>query len=511
MVDISNEDRDWATNMCNDACPYEESDSSDTEINIVEGSTNVSLEDEDESDDHSVSEIEGFEGQSNEADARSEQTNENDFDLFSGKLGGEDLDENAIMFSMRFKTSNEAFEFYNEYAKVVGFSVRKGVYRFHKDIPVKRNFVCSCQGPSTNSKRVRKCARSADLSEEEEIHSMSGVYGFVATENSDKNKGRSRISKCGNCSETGHTKTTCTWPKPQSQEEEERMGVFTFVRKSSRESMEWKADSGDLEASTSSTFELQRKLVQAALSPTHPVVFLLPFLLSLLLPGCLRGINGKYKVSVDPPNGLTKLQEASSIFMIQENRQDHHRDEVRKELPFQHSKDTPRLSYDGREIPRSSFDSRDTFKSNTKLRELPRLSLDSRQSSMRGSKSDSKSNSFLGDFQNGGGNSNRTSNTHQRLESHKHNHSVVAKLMGLEAIPKSLAANEGSTRPTRTSIYPGGNHDSLSKSSRTTSDCKKNSISPRNYLKESVSPRLRNPDVVTKPLPNSRFPVEADG
>ncbi|KAF9586929.1 hypothetical protein IFM89_039801 [Coptis chinensis] len=124
MVDISNEEGDWATNMCNDACPYEESDSSDTEINVVEGSTNVSLEDENESDDHSVSEIEGFEEQSNEADARSEQTNENDFNLFSGKLGGEDLDENAIMFSMRFKTSNEAFEFYNEYAKVFGFSVR---------------------------------------------------------------------------------------------------------------------------------------------------------------------------------------------------------------------------------------------------------------------------------------------------------------------------------------------------------------------------------------------------
>ncbi|KAF9598236.1 hypothetical protein IFM89_026012 [Coptis chinensis] len=197
MVDISNEEGDWATNMCNDACPYEESDFSDTKINVVEGSTNVSLEDENESDDHSVSEIEGFEEQSNEADTRSEQTNENDFNLFSGKLGGEDLDENAIMFSMRFKTSNEAFEFYNEYAKVVGFSVRKGLYRFHKDIPVKRNFVCSCQGereakylnmehkrkqrPSTNSKRVRKYAQSADLSEEEEIHSTSASSSKVPT------------------------------------------------------------------------------------------------------------------------------------------------------------------------------------------------------------------------------------------------------------------------------------------------------------------------------------------
>ncbi|KAF9612341.1 hypothetical protein IFM89_039059 [Coptis chinensis] len=157
-------------------------------------------------------------GLSNEADARNEQTNENDFNLFSGKLGGEDLDKNAIMFSMCFKTSNEAFEFYNEYAKVVGFSVRKGVYRFLKDIPVKRNFVCSCQGQSTNSKHVRKCARSADLNlRRGDTFYESGVCGFVATENSDKRKERSRISRCGNYSETGHTKTTCTWPKPQSQ------------------------------------------------------------------------------------------------------------------------------------------------------------------------------------------------------------------------------------------------------------------------------------------------------
>ncbi|KAF9624554.1 hypothetical protein IFM89_011728 [Coptis chinensis] len=221
-----------------------------------------------------------------------------------------------------------------------------------------------------------------------------------------------------------------------------------------------------------------------------------------------RGINGKYKVPVDPLNALTKLQEAPQYFHDTREPPRSSPFEVRDRTSFSVPKDTPRLSYDGREIPRSSFDSRDTFKSNTKLRELPRLSLDSRQSSMRGSDSDSKSNSFLGDFQNSGGNSNRTSNTHQGLESHKHNHSVVAKLMGLEAIPKSLAANDGSTGPTRTSIYPGGNHDSLSKSSRTTSDCKQNSISPRNYLKESVSPRLRNPDAVTKPLPNSRFPVE---
>ncbi|KAF9600541.1 hypothetical protein IFM89_010027 [Coptis chinensis] len=137
MVDISNEDGDWATNMCNDTCPYEESDSSDTEINVGEGSTNVSLEDKDESNDHSVK-IEGFEGQSNEADARSEQTNENDFNLFSGKLGGEDLDENAIMFLMRFKTSNEAFELYNEYAKEpwekTDKDIKSKVSQRHKDL-----------------------------------------------------------------------------------------------------------------------------------------------------------------------------------------------------------------------------------------------------------------------------------------------------------------------------------------------------------------------------------------
>ncbi|KAF9598232.1 hypothetical protein IFM89_026008 [Coptis chinensis] len=44
------------------------------------------------------------------------------------------------------------------------------------------------------------------------------------------------------------------------------MGVFTFVCKSSGKVWSGKQYSGDLEASASSTFELQRKLVQAALS-----------------------------------------------------------------------------------------------------------------------------------------------------------------------------------------------------------------------------------------------------
>ncbi|CAK9144214.1 unnamed protein product, partial [Ilex paraguariensis] len=51
-----------------------------------------------------------------------------------------------------------------------------------------------------------------------------------------------------------------------TQERRERMGVFTFVCRGSGDDWNAKQVKGDLEASAGSTFELQRKLVQAALS-----------------------------------------------------------------------------------------------------------------------------------------------------------------------------------------------------------------------------------------------------
>ncbi|KAF9596286.1 hypothetical protein IFM89_008812 [Coptis chinensis] len=48
---------------------------------------------------------------------------------------------------MRFKTTEEAFAIYNQYAKLVGFSVRKDTYRMRTNgVRVKRRFLCSAVG-----------------------------------------------------------------------------------------------------------------------------------------------------------------------------------------------------------------------------------------------------------------------------------------------------------------------------------------------------------------------------
>ncbi|PIA63147.1 hypothetical protein AQUCO_00200876v1 [Aquilegia coerulea] len=220
-----------------------------------------------------------------------------------------------------------------------------------------------------------------------------------------------------------------------------------------------------------------------------------------------RGVNGNHRVANDLKDTLhvlAKLQETPRYFhdAREPSRSSY---DARDRISFSVPKDTPRFSYDGRETSRSSFESRDTFKSTAKARELPRLSLDSRQSSMRGSDSDAKSNTFLRDFPRDGGCSNKNSSTLQGMESQKQNHSVVAKLMGLETMPKSSPPTEGLTK---TCTYPGDNIESFSRLSRTNNDCKQTSSSPRSSLKESVSPRLRNPDSVMKPLSNSQLPIE---
>ncbi|KAF8378573.1 hypothetical protein HHK36_029918 [Tetracentron sinense] len=220
-------------------------------------------------------------------------------------------------------------------------------------------------------------------------------------------------------------------------------------------------------------------------------------------------INGKAKVPVDLKESLrvlAKLREAPWYF--NEAREPPRSPYEAKDGSF-HSvpKDAPRFSYDGRELHRRSFESRDTFKSTTKLKELPRLSLDSREGSMRGYNSDSKSNFISRDLQRGSGNSNnRIPDLQQELGNQKRPPSVVAKLMGLEALPDSISVTEGQMGLIKT--YPGEDRNSFSKSSKTRGECKQNqnSGSPRNSYKDPASPRLRNPDSVMKPI--SMFPIE---
>ncbi|OVA00817.1 protein of unknown function DUF4378 [Macleaya cordata] len=170
-------------------------------------------------------------------------------------------------------------------------------------------------------------------------------------------------------------------------------------------------------------------------------------------------------------------------------------------------KDAPRFSYDGRETRRSSFESRDNLKSTTKLRELPRLSLDSRESYMRGSTTDPKSNLISKDLQRSSSyNYNRTPNLQQEFESYKQPTSVVAKLMGLEGLPNSIPTSESQMRLIKT--CPSEECDPFSGSSKKNDGSKQSRISsPRSSIRDPVSPRLRTPESTMRPV-SPRFPIE---
>lgn len=170
------------------------------------------------------------------------------------------------------------------------------------------------------------------------------------------------------------------------------------------------------------------------------------------------------------------------------------------------SKEAPRFSYDGREINHLSFESRDTIKSTPKLKELPRLSLDSREISMRGSNSDSKSNYFSKDLQDKGNSSENVYNLQQSLGTQKRPPGVVAKLMGLEALPDSRLTSCSQSGLIKTSPVEHG--DSFSRSLKINELNRPIRIpkSPGSSLKDPASPHWKNPDLVMKPI--SRLPLE---
>ncbi|XP_042498167.1 protein LONGIFOLIA 1-like isoform X2 [Macadamia integrifolia] len=223
------------------------------------------------------------------------------------------------------------------------------------------------------------------------------------------------------------------------------------------------------------------------------------------------GINGKPRMPVDLNESLrvlAKLREAPSFF--NEARESPRSSYEAKDVSlFQVSRDAPRFSYDGREIPRRSFESRDTSKSTTKLRELPRLSLDSREGSMRGSSKNTKSDSFLKDLKMNSGNSNdRITNSQQEPGLCKRPPSVVAKLMGLEALPNPISVTDSRAGFVKTSSSRHLEPFSVSSKAVDESTQSRVSGSPRSSLKDPMSPRLRCPDSVMKPITSSRCPIE---
>ncbi|KAK3225406.1 hypothetical protein Dsin_005268 [Dipteronia sinensis] len=167
------------------------------------------------------------------------------------------------------------------------------------------------------------------------------------------------------------------------------------------------------------------------------------------------------------------------------------------------SKDAPRFSYDGRET-------RDTFKSTPMLKELPRLSLDGRDGSMRGSNSDSKPNYLYKNFQENENTNNKVLDLPKALETQKRPPSVVAKLMGLEALPDSASGSDHQLSSIRTSPVEDKEYIPISRSLKSNDVNKSVRVpkSPRNSLKDPTSPRWKNPDLIMKPVSRSKFPIE---
>ncbi|KAJ6676858.1 LONGIFOLIA PROTEIN [Salix viminalis] len=169
-------------------------------------------------------------------------------------------------------------------------------------------------------------------------------------------------------------------------------------------------------------------------------------------------------------------------------------------------KDAPRFSCDGWESNHLSFESRDTIKSIPNLKELPRLSLDSRVFSVRGSNFDSRSNYLSKDLESSSNSNNKIFTLHQSLKTQKRPPGVVAKLMGLEALPDSEFSSHSQLGLINNSLVE--HDDSFSRSLKTNDLNRPIRIpkSQRNSVKDPISPRWKNPDLVMKPI--SRMPIE---
>ncbi|XP_059643240.1 protein LONGIFOLIA 1 [Cornus florida] len=220
------------------------------------------------------------------------------------------------------------------------------------------------------------------------------------------------------------------------------------------------------------------------------------------------GTNGKNNLTVDLKESLrvlAKLQEAPWYFSEVKERSRSSCESKDGSL-FSIPKDAPRFSYDGREINRLSFESRDVFKKTTNLKELPRLSLDGREGSRRGFNSDLKSNFPLRNTQDSGNTNNWVTSPQQISGSQTRAPSVVAKLMGLDALPGSCLTSDSQLGLINT--CPIEDSNPFGRSSKSTGQCRSipKSKSSRNSWTEPPSPHWKNPDSVVKPV--SRFPKE---
>ncbi|BAT79806.1 hypothetical protein LR48_Vigan04g032400 [Vigna angularis] len=221
------------------------------------------------------------------------------------------------------------------------------------------------------------------------------------------------------------------------------------------------------------------------------------------------GIDGKQSVPIDLKESirvLAKLREAPWYYAETKElpRSSH---DVKDGPWHSNAKDASWFGNEGKEINRLSFESRETIKSTPKLKELPRLSLDSKEGSLRPYSSDSATHPSRNIYSGTPTSNDKFSTLQQPSTIPRRPPGVVAKLMGLEALPDSSLA--GDTQPCSTETYSAQDNSQFPRSSKQgLTRPLRVSHSPKVSLKDPISPRRKNPDLVMKPISSSRFPIE---
>ncbi|KAK4750458.1 hypothetical protein SAY87_003940 [Trapa incisa] len=158
----------------------------------------------------------------------------------------------------------------------------------------------------------------------------------------------------------------------------------------------------------------------------------------------------------------------------------------------EHPAPAARFSYDGREVNRLSFESQETIRSSLKLKELPRLLLDSREGSLPRNKGKVGEN---------------VEGIPPSSVSQSRPASVVAKLMGLEALPDSDTLTGSQLAPIKNSPIEEADHFIRPLKTKELRLPIRSFHKPsRNSVREPTSPRWKSHEMAMKPI--SRSPNE---
>ncbi|KAL0406117.1 UNVERIFIED_CONTAM: hypothetical protein Slati_3925600 [Sesamum latifolium] len=81
---------------------------------------------------------------------------DNDGEKLINKCDSTISEEKILEIGMEFDSEEEAYKFYNEYAKAIGFGI--GKHNIHNDVSegiIDRTFCCACQGHRVKIKEMR--------------------------------------------------------------------------------------------------------------------------------------------------------------------------------------------------------------------------------------------------------------------------------------------------------------------------------------------------------------------